>query len=99
LRNLSANGKQGLILEEIYQILLSNKKQGNLDSVQAANIIKQMQTRINREKYTFRITKSLEYLKYLKTGRFPYLGLEKIIHFLKSQIHLVRRSLLKEKVL
>jgi hypothetical protein len=26
-----ANGKQGLIPEEIYQTLLTNKKQGNLD--------------------------------------------------------------------
>jgi hypothetical protein len=29
--NPLANGKQGLIPEEIYQPLLTNKKQGNLD--------------------------------------------------------------------
>ncbi len=35
--------------------LLTNKKQGNLDSVHAANIIKPTLTHINREKYTFSI--------------------------------------------
>jgi hypothetical protein len=34
------------------------------------------QTRINREKYTFYVIKSLEHLQKLKTGRVPYLGLE-----------------------
>ncbi len=72
--------------EEIYQTLLTNKKQGNLDQVHAANIIKSTQTRINREKYTFCVIKSLELLKNLKTGRVPYLGLELTIHALKSQI-------------
>jgi hypothetical protein len=32
--------KQGPIPEEISQILLTNKKQGNLDKVQATNIMK-----------------------------------------------------------
>jgi hypothetical protein len=31
LHNPPANGKQGPIHEEIYQTLLTNKKQGNLD--------------------------------------------------------------------
>jgi hypothetical protein len=31
LRNHPADGKQGPIPEEIYQTLLTNKKQGNLD--------------------------------------------------------------------
>ncbi len=47
-----------------------------------------MQTRINREKYTFCVIKSLEHLKNLKTGRVLYLGLELTTHVLKSQIHL-----------
>jgi hypothetical protein len=34
------------------------------------------QTRINREKYTFCVIKSLEHLINLKTGRRPHLGLE-----------------------
>jgi hypothetical protein len=40
LHNPPANGKQGPIPEEMSQTLLTNKKQGNLDEVQAANIIK-----------------------------------------------------------
>ncbi len=48
---------------------------------------------INRENYTFCVTKSLEPLKNLKTGRVPYLGLELSIHIIKSLIHLVRESL------
>jgi hypothetical protein len=37
-----------------------------------------MQTRINRDKYTFGVIKSLEleHLNNLKTGRVPYSGLE-----------------------
>jgi hypothetical protein len=31
MHNPKANGKQGLIPEEIYQTLLTNKKQGNLN--------------------------------------------------------------------
>jgi hypothetical protein len=31
LNNSPANGKQGQIPEEIYQTLLTNRKQGNLD--------------------------------------------------------------------
>jgi hypothetical protein len=60
------NRKQGPIPEEIYQTLLTNKKQGNLDEVHAANIFKPLQTRVNREKYstlTYRVIKSLEHLK------------------------------------
>ncbi len=37
----SSQWKQEPILEEMSQILLTNKKQGNLDLVQATNIIKQ----------------------------------------------------------
>jgi hypothetical protein len=33
--------------------MLTNKKQGNLDQVHAADIIKPTQTRINPEKYIF----------------------------------------------
>jgi hypothetical protein len=53
-----------------------------------SQIIKPTQTRINREKYTFNVIKSLDHLKDLKTARIPNLGLE-----LKSQIHLLRQSL------
>jgi hypothetical protein len=35
----------------------------------------------------------MEHLKYLKTGRVPYLGLELTMHIIKSQIYLVRQSL------
>jgi hypothetical protein len=45
--------------EEMSQTLLTNKKQGNLDQVHTANIIKPMQSRINRDKYTFCVIKSL----------------------------------------
>jgi hypothetical protein len=40
LHNPPANGKQGLIPEEMSQTPLINKKQGNLDKVHTANIIK-----------------------------------------------------------
>jgi hypothetical protein len=39
--------------EEIYQILVINKKQGNLDLVHAANIVKPTQTPINRGEIHF----------------------------------------------
>jgi len=52
-----------------------------------------MQTRINREKYTFCVIKSLEHLKNLKTGHVPHLGLELTMHVIKSQIYLVRQFL------
>jgi hypothetical protein len=87
------HGKQGPVPKEISQTLLTNKKQGKLDLVHAPNIIMSTRTSINREKYTFCVVKSLEHLKDLKTGRVPYLGLELIMHIIKSQIHLVRRSL------
>jgi hypothetical protein len=35
LQNPPANGKQRPIPEEMFQTLLTNKKQGNLDQVQA----------------------------------------------------------------
>ncbi len=54
---------QGPIPEEIYQTLLTNKKQGNLNYVHADNIIKPTETRINPEKYTFLVKKSFEQLK------------------------------------
>ncbi len=56
-------------------------------------MMKPMQTRINRDKYTFSIIKSLKHQKNLKTGRLPNLGLELTMHVIKSQIHLVRQSL------
>ncbi len=43
--------------------LLTNKKQVNLDSIHVSNIIKPMQTPINRVKYCFCVKKSLEHLK------------------------------------
>ncbi len=46
-------GKGRQLKNEIYQTLLTNKKQGNLDQVHDASIIKPKQTRTNREKYTF----------------------------------------------
>ncbi len=52
-----------------------------------ANVIKPTQTRINREKYTFCVIKSLEHLKNLETRRVPYLDLELTMNVLKSQIH------------
>jgi hypothetical protein len=45
LHNPPANGKQGPITEEMFQTLLTNEKQGNLDYVHAANIINPKQTR------------------------------------------------------
>jgi hypothetical protein len=66
-----ANGKQRPIPEEIFQTLLNNDKQGNLYQVLAANIIKLMQTRFNREKYTFGVIKSLEHLQNLKLAASP----------------------------
>jgi hypothetical protein len=92
LHNPPPNGKQGPIHEEIYQTLLTNKKQGNLGKVHDANIIKPTQTPINHKKYTFCVRKSLEHLKNLKTGCVLYLGLELTMHVLKSQIHLVGDS-------
>ncbi len=41
-KSYSANGKQGPIPEEMSQFLLTNKKQGKLDKVHAASIIKPM---------------------------------------------------------
>jgi hypothetical protein len=92
LHNPPANGKQGPIPEAIYQTLPTNKKQGNLGKVHAGNIIKQTQTRLNRDKYIFCVIESFEYLKNLNTGRVPFLGLELTMHVLKSQIKLVRQS-------
>jgi hypothetical protein len=45
------------------QTLLTIKKQGNLDKVHADNIIKPTLTRINREKNTVCVIKSVEQLK------------------------------------
>jgi hypothetical protein len=90
--NLPANGKQGPISEEIYQTLLTNKKQQNLDQVHAANIIMPKQTRIT-SRNTFLRYEIIVVLKKFKTGRVPYLGLELTMHVIKSQINLVRRSL------
>jgi hypothetical protein len=73
LHNPPANGKQGPIPEEIYQTLLTNKKQGSRGQVHAANIVKPTKTRINREKYTFSVIKSLEHLKNLKTVHVLYI--------------------------
>jgi hypothetical protein len=50
-------------------------------------------TCINRDEYTSCNIKSLEQLQNLK-GLVLYLGLELAIHIIKSQIHLVRHSLL-----
>jgi hypothetical protein len=63
--------------------------------VQAANIIKKnpTQTRINHEKYTFCVIKSMEHLKNVKNGPILYLGLKLTIHVIKNQTYLVRQSL------
>ncbi len=45
-----------------------HNNQGNLDYVHADNIIKLTQTRINREKHTFCVMKSVEHLKNLEAG-------------------------------
>jgi hypothetical protein len=52
-----------------------------------------MQTRINREKYTFCLIKLLEHQKNFKPGCVPYLGLELTMHVFKSQIRHVRQNL------
>ncbi len=43
------------------------------------------QARINREKYTFYVIKSLQNLNNLKTGHVPYLGLELTMHVIKAK--------------
>jgi hypothetical protein len=48
--------------------------------------------RINREKFTFCVKKSLEHLKNLKADRVPYFGLELTFHIIKFKIHLVRQT-------
>jgi hypothetical protein len=68
LHSPPASGKQGLIYEEMYQTLSTNKKQ---DYIQAANIIRQTQTRIDCEKYTFCVIKSLEFLKIKELAASP----------------------------
>ncbi len=68
-----------------------------MDYVHAANIIKPTQSRINSEKYTFCIIKSLEHLINLKSGHGAYLGMELIIHVIRSRIHLLRQSLQRDK--
>jgi len=71
LHNPPANGKQWLIPEEMPETMLTNQKQENLDKVHAANIIKLAQTRINREKCTFCVIKSLEHQKNLTNWPHP----------------------------
>jgi hypothetical protein len=70
-----ANWNQGPVSKEIFQTLLTNTKQVNV-VYHSANIIQPTQTRINRKKYTFYITKLLEHQKKFKTGPVLYLGLE-----------------------
>ncbi len=83
----------GAVSEDMSQTQLTNKKQGNLDQVHAANIVKPTQTRMNRKIYTFCVVKSLEHLKNLITGPVPYLGWEMAMFVIKSQIHLMRQSI------
>ncbi len=73
--------------------LLTNKRQGNLEYVQAANIIKPTLTRDYHNKHTICVTKALNHRKKLKNGPVPFLGLVITIHASKSQIHLARQSL------
>jgi hypothetical protein len=40
-------------IEEIYQTLLTNKKQGNLDYIHVANIVKPTQTRLTARNTLF----------------------------------------------
>ncbi len=78
--------------EEMSQTLLTNKKQGNLDQVHTANIIKPMQSRINRDKYTFCVIKSLGAPKKFKNWPRPlFMPRELTMHVLKNQIHLLRQ--------
>jgi hypothetical protein len=78
--------------EEMSQTLLTNKKQGNLDSVHVSNIISKLKLALTARNTVFFI-KSMEHFKKGKNGRIPYLGLEPPIRVIISQIHLVRQSL------
>jgi hypothetical protein len=51
LQNLPANRKPGTIPEEMFQILLTNKKQGKNYRVHAAHIIKPTQFRVYLKNY------------------------------------------------
>jgi hypothetical protein len=51
--NLATNGKQGLVPEEIFQTLLTNKNQGKIAPCDATNLIKPALLCINRKKIYF----------------------------------------------
>jgi hypothetical protein len=93
----STNGKQGPIPEEMSQTLLTRRsKETWIKCTPLTFLSHAMKTRINREKYTLCVIKSLEHQQNLKTCRIPYLGLELTMHVIKNQIHPVRQSLLCE---
>jgi hypothetical protein len=79
LHNPPANGKQGLIPEEMSHTLLTKKSMETWTKYTPVTLLtKPTQTRNNSKKYTFCVTKSLKHLKEIKTGRVPYLGIELI---------------------
>jgi hypothetical protein len=83
---LQPMGSKWTIPEEMFQTLLTKKKQGNLNwiPVHADNIIKPTQTRFNREKYNFWRCKIIWVVKNVKTGLLPYLGLELTIRVINK---------------
>jgi hypothetical protein len=76
LQNLPANGKQGPVLEEMYQTLLSNKKQGK--NYAPLKLLSQPVSHLPEDKWFF-CGKLEEPLKSLKTNRNSYLG-QRSIH-------------------
>jgi hypothetical protein len=85
-------GSKGRYLKKCPKPCWPIKSKENLDWVHVANIINPKQARINHEKYTFYFIKSLEQLKNLITGRVLLFML--VMHVIRSQIYLVRQSLL-----
>ncbi len=69
MQNPPSYGKQGLILEEMSQTLMTNKKQG-------LTLLSQRKFAVTARNTFFAFYQSLDYLKKLKIGRVPYLGLE-----------------------
>ncbi len=74
---------------------IRSKEKGNLDLEHAANLIKPTQTRINRQKYTFCVIKSLEHLKNVQNCPRPLFrpGTDHTCHQIQIKIHLVKQSL------
>jgi hypothetical protein len=64
LQILPANGKQGLVPEEMSQPLITNKKQEKLCLRDATNIIKPIELSINLNKFFYFNIKSEEPIQY-----------------------------------